>query len=66
MSKDYVGRPIKIHSHQYYSEGFLLAIGGLMEHGWFLVEDNHGKTHKYSLQEYWFEFSDKEPVAHEA
>lgn len=52
------GRPVKIQSNQYISSGFLLAIGGLSEHGWILVEYDNGMTHKYSLQNHWFEFTD--------
>lgn len=53
-----VNRPIEIHSHQFYSKGFLLAIGGLSEHGWILVEHKYGTTHKYSLQDHSFNFLD--------
>ena len=52
------GRPIEIHSHQHYSKGYLVCIGGLNEHGWFIVEDESGTTYKYTLQYYHFNFLD--------
>ena len=59
MNAEYSGRPIAVEGHQYYSEGFLVEIGGLSEHGWFLVEYKDGRTHKYDMQTYHFNFTDK-------
>lgn len=55
-------RPCKIHSHQFYTEGYFHIYMVKNNETFALIEGEYGNVSQYSMNDYHLEFTDREEV----